>query len=277
MNEGRITGETKLLAVIGHPVRHSLSPRIHNRLAAKLGLPYAYMAFDIEAGALGRFVEAARVLDMAGFNATMPHKEHILPYLDDIDEEARRYGAVNTVVQRDGRLLGFNTDGQGFLRSLPHAGFAEKGGALVLGAGGAAKAVALALCAAGWAVCVASRGPSDFVAADPRLSWAPWADAARAAEGRALLVNATPLGMRGREDFGGFLFLDTLSKDALVYDLLYDPRETALLREARRRGLGAMNGLPHLVHQAALSFALFTGRVPEDALVDLSLDTLCVP
>ena len=275
MTRPRITGETRLLAVIGHPIAHSLSPQIHNQLAEALNLPYAYMAFDVEPGAEGRFMDSARVLGVAGFNVTMPLKESILPYLDDIDLEARGYGAVNTVVLRDGRLTGCNTDGQGFLASLSHAGFSKKGRALVLGAGGAAKAVALALCAAGWDVCVASRREADFLSVgDPRLTWRPWADSGQAAEGCALLVNATPLGMTGREDFGCLSFLSALSKGALVYDLLYHPRETTLLRQAAAMGFPTMNGLPHLVHQAALSFALFTGHMPGAGLIHAVLEGL---
>lgn len=266
-----ITGETRLLALIGHPVSHSLSPQIHNRFAACLGLPYVYLAFDVVPDGLGRFIDAARLLGIAGFNVTMPLKESIIPYLDAVGDEAGLCGAVNTVVIKDGGLYGYNTDGEGFALSLERDGFGFLGKrALILGAGGAAKAVALALARKGMSVCMASRNP-DGAARIGEAGYCHWDNIADEAVGRHLLVNATPLGMRGVDgNFSDLSFLDGLAPDAVVYDLIYSPRETALLRAALRKGLRAMNGISHLVCQAALSFELFTGTAPpQEAVMDL--------
>lgn len=269
-----ITGETRLLAVIGHPVSHSLSPQIHNRFAEALGLAYAYMAFDVTAETLGRFLDAARLLGIAGFNVTMPLKESILPHLDRIGESAERYGAVNTVVNRGGALTGHNTDGGGFLLSLEGLIDLERARALILGAGGAAKAVALALGEKRAEVRTVSRRQEPVGGAASFR----WDDIAEAAKGCSLLVNATPLGMHGvREEFADFSFLDSLEPGAAVFDLVYAPRETLLLREASRRGYRALNGLSHLVRQAALSFELFTGQMPSPKTIGDTLAALPHP
>lgn len=259
-----ITGATKLLAVIGHPVAHSLSPKIHNRFAADLKLHYTYMAFDIEPQGLEEFLDAARLLGMAGFNLTMPLKERVLPYLDVLDDAAKEYGAVNTVAVRDGRLYGYNTDGGGFVLSLENRDFDfARGAALVLGTGGAAKAVAIALSQNGMKVKMASRRAESLMPLRANIEYCCWADISSEAVGCDLVVNATPLGMHGMQDgFANFSFLDVLEKDHIVYDLVYTPAETELLKQAKNRGLRTISGLHHLLHQAALSFWHFTGIMP---------------
>lgn len=259
-----ITAQTKLLAVIGHPISHSLSPQIHNGFAAALELPYAYLAFDIEPTQLMAFIEASRLLGMAGFNVTMPHKEAILPHLDILAASAQRYGAVNTVAVRDGKLCGYNTDGDGFLMSLKNAGLApQQQGALILGAGGAARAVALALAQEGAAVHMVSRRADRLPPLHPAVRYCSWQALSREAANCSLLVNATPLGMAGtKEDFADLSFLDTLPANAVVYDLIYRPQQTKLLKAAHSLGLKTMNGLAHLYCQAALSFAIFSGQTP---------------
>ena len=255
-----INGRTKLLAVVGRPVSHSLSPRIHNAFARHHGLPYVYISFDIGPESLKEFADAARLLGMGGFNLTMPHKERILPFLDEIDPQAQEFGAVNTVAVKDGKLKGYNTDGKGFVQSIGHVGGLPKS-ALVLGAGGAGKAAARALAQNGVDVAVAARRAEGL---SPDIEYAPWGHAAEAARGRELLVNATPLGMRGFDDFDGFPFLDALKDGAAVCDLIYEPRETSLLRAARAKGFRAVNGIPLLVWQAALAFRHFTGVMPQN-------------
>lgn len=269
-----ITGKTGLLAVIGHPIRHSLSPQIQNRFASKLKLPYAYLAFDILPDQIGQFVDAARTLKLSGFNLTMPLKEYILPYIDELDDDARLYGAVNTVVMRDGSLHGYNTDGDGFVLSLHHNGFSFNGNkAVILGTGGAAKAVAIALFKKGLRALMASRRADSLTPIYPGIEYCHWSDLDKELDGCSLLVNATPLGMHGmREEFSDFLFLDALEPGAMVYDLIYAPRETRLLLEAKRRDLRTMNGLPHLIYQAALSFALFTGEMPPEKEITQIID-----
>jgi shikimate dehydrogenase len=200
-----------------------------------------YLAFDVTPETLGDFVAAARTLGIIGFNVTMPLKEQIIPLLDELDPLAERCRAVNTVANRNGRLIGYNTDAEGFVPSLD--GFAPSN-VLVLGHGGAAKAVSAALELAGAAVTAVS--PRSEPERLPAL-----------AEATDLIVNATPLGMSGSEQFRNFGFLDNTR--AAVYDLVYHPRETDLLAAAARRNLRTFGGIELLRWQALLAFEKFTG------------------
>lgn len=238
------------LCVIGDPVGHSRSPAIHAALLKKAGLAGTYEAVSVTPAALPNFVTAAKAGKWDGFNVTMPHKAAILPLLDGLSPAAEAIGAVNTVVIRQGKAYGHNTDAPGFLRSLPFDPAGKR--ALVLGNGGAAAAVVYALKSAGADVTVCAR--------HPRPGQAPWGELARTAEGCDLLVNATPLGMAGKPDFGDFAFLDGLKTGALVYDLVYRDFPTALVRAAGERGFAAMDGGALLQAQAELAFALFTGE-----------------
>jgi shikimate dehydrogenase len=275
----RISGETKLLCVIGNPIAHSLSPQIHNAFISSCGLDYVYLAFPVEEGGLSAFVQAAKTLEVRGFNVTMPHKEAIVSYMDYVSEQARQSGAVNTVAIREGRLHGHNTDGEGFMQAvsrknltgLPAFDTVGKS-ALILGRGGAARTIALTLVKSGMQVSMAARSkdlPIAGVCVKPVL----WEEIAREAAGCDMLVNATPLGMHG-QDFDCFSFLDCLPKNALVVDLIYAPRRTKLLEQAHARGLRTMNGIPHLTYQAALSFEFFTGAAPPGACVAGLLEEL---
>lgn len=239
------------LCVIGDPVAHSLSPAIHTALLAQRGLKGRYQAVTVRPEELAAFVERARQGAYDGFNVTMPHKQTILPLLDAVEGDAAAMGAVNTVVVRQGRAVGYNTDGAGFVHSLPF----ETGGkrVLVLGSGGAAAAVCRALVQAGADVTVCCRHPEKT--AGWGVTACSWELLPSAAAQCSLLVNATPLGMTGRESFADFRFLERCR--GWVYDLVYEPRETALLAEARARGLPVIGGLALLYAQAELAFALF--------------------
>jgi len=269
-----ITGETTLLAVIGHPVRHSLSPQIQNHFIQSTRLPYAYLAFDIEPGQVKEFTKAALLLGMAGFNVTMPFKEEIIPCIDVMDSKAAMYKAVNTVVVRERRLYGYNTDGDGFLLSLAHHKYQlTQGKALILGAGGAARTIAMALAQNGVNVRIAARRPEEakkiIAPSGLALDYCPWDSIRENAADCSLIVNGTPLGMyEMNKEFDDLSFLDALPSGAFVYDLIYAPRETKFLSYARNRGLTVINGLSHLIHQAALAYALFTGIMPDQASLD---------
>ena len=250
------------LQVIGDPVLHSKSPVLHGAMLSALGLDAAYDARVVRRGELPDYLRWARDHGVAGFNATMPHKEDLLPLLDGIDPAARLTGAVNTVCLREGAWVGFNTDGAGALSALGEVlGFDPAGSTVtLLGAGGAAKAVALALAEAGAErVRVCNRTlerAGELCARHPRLTPAPFDPDTleRLCRGADLLVNCTSLGMEGcPRQFEGFSFLDALPPHGAVFDLIYHPAETELLAQARRRGLRAMNGLPMLVWQAVLA------------------------
>lgn len=259
---------TQKLCVIGDPVLHSKSPLIQNTMLRALGLDYIYLCQHVPRGGAEEWLRCAAFAGYAGFNATMPHKEELLPLMDELDEDARMYGAVNTVCIRDGKYYGFNTDGKGFLASLRHAGVNTAGKrVLVLGAGGAAKAVAPKLCQEGEvrAVYVANRTVEKTQAL-----CAPWGERMIPADFRpetlaelagqcSLVVNCTNLGMEGTAgQFEDFSFLDALPPEAAVCDLIYAPAETELLRQARMRGLTALNGLGMLIWQAVFALEHFT-------------------
>jgi shikimate dehydrogenase len=255
------TGSTTVVGVIGDPVRHSLSPAIHNAAFAALGLDWVYVAFPVPRGRGAAAVAAARDLGLAGLNVTMPHKEDVAAACDDLTPDAAALRSVNTVVSRPGgRMLGDSTDGPGFLAALAEEGIAVGGRrTLVLGAGGAARAVVLALGRAGASVVVAARR-LEAAAAAALLAPSGRPVALEAVDGEVggadLVVNATPLGMAGE---GPPLDAARLRPGQVVVDLVYHPVETPLLAAARATGARTSNGLGMLVHQAARAFSLWTG------------------
>ncbi len=260
-----LTNTARKLCIIGDPVTHSKSPLLQNAMCGELGLDYVYLCQPVKPEGLGDFLTAAKALDYAGFNATMPFKELLIPYLDELDPLAEKLQAVNTVCIRNGKLYGFNTDCPGYVAALLAAGFDPKGKrVLLLGAGGAAKAVAVGLADAGAetiTVVNRTRAKAEAVAAliPGQGAVADWdmetlkAEAARC----HLLVNATSLGMGGQGEFGDLGFLAALPTGALVSDLIYHPAQTLLLQRAGELGYPTMNGLPLLMHQAILALEKF--------------------
>ena len=258
---------TRKLCVIGDPVEHSRSPLLQNTMISALGLDYVYLCQPVPRGKCREWLECAKFAGYAGFNATMPHKEELVGLMDELDGDARLFGAVNTVCIREGKAFGYNTDGEGFLRSLADEGIRPAGlRVLVLGAGGAAKAVCLKLAQAGAEVVVCNRTVSraaELCAHDPaRMRPAGFdTDTLRREAGECqLLVNCTSLGMEGTgRQFADLSFLDELPLAAPVVDLIYAPAETELLRRARQLGHYTANGFGLLVNQAVLSLEHFTG------------------
>lgn len=281
-----ISGRTRLTGIIGDPVAHSLSPRLHNAAFAALGLDMVYVPLHVKAADLPAAVAGLRALGFRGANVTIPHKTAVVPLLDELGDDAACMEAVNTiVVRRDGRLTGENTDVAGVHDAVAAAAAAAGrrlagGRALLLGAGGAARAAALALARLDLALTVANR----TVAAAERLAALLSAavpggacevralDDLGAADVRAadVVVNATSLGMEGHGKVPACV-VDNLTAGQVVADMVYTPRETELLAAARRRGATTVDGLEVLVRQAAASFALWTGR---DAPVDVMRDAV---
>ncbi|MBF0629251.1 MAG: shikimate dehydrogenase [Magnetococcales bacterium] len=255
--------------VIGDPIEHSLSPYMHNRAYAVLGMTdHHYLPFHVRPENLAEAVLGMRALGIAGFNATIPHKEQLVALMDELDPMARLIGAVNTVVIRpDGRLIGYNTDGYGFVTALREVFAAALPGVelLILGAGGAARGVLAALLAEGAdritlmnrtqdrAVTLAAQFAASFPG---RLITAqPWSATLPAAR---LVINTTSLGMEPHAD--PVPDLSGLPESALVYDIVYAPPLTPLLHAARARGLKVENGLGMLIHQGARAFEIWTGQ-----------------
>jgi len=260
------------LQVIGDPVLHSKSPVIHGAMLEALGLDVPYAARVVRSGELPQYLAWSRENGVTGFNATMPHKEELVPLMDWLDPVAEKCGAVNTICIKDGKYYGYNTDGGGFLRALGDMGVSPAGKrVLLLGAGGAAKAVAAALSEAGAMVTVANRTVEKAAAIcqmDPEhLTPAGFEidTLCKLSENAHILINCTSLGMAGTESrFADLSFVDALSPTAVVCDAIYAPPETALLRGARETGRPAMNGMGMLLHQAILALEHFTGE-PLDA------------
>ncbi|MBP3730735.1 MAG: shikimate dehydrogenase [Mailhella sp.] len=258
----------KELAVIGDPIEHSLSPVIQQAMLDELGVCCTYGRILVRAGETAQWLQKAEQGKLAGFNATMPHKSDLVPLMDTLSEDARMYSSVNTVVLHDGKRHGFNTDGEGFLRSLLDEGMdpAEKTIA-VLGAGGAARSVVLKLASCRAAkITVLCRTPAKangLVHASTAIHVAGMnrTDMEKTLAQADLLVNCTPLGMDGvSARFDGFSFLDALPASAFVCDVIYRPLKTRLLAEAEQRGHHVMNGLGMLIHQAILSIEHFSGQ-----------------
>lgn len=269
----------KQLFVIGDPVAHSLSPLLHQTMIDQTGAAYRYDVRTVRPEELPAFVRWAKDGGCAGFNVTMPHKEAILPLLDEVDATAASCGAVNTVCIREGRAIGHNTDGTGFLDSLAGQGFYPQGRTvLLLGAGGAAKAVGHALATAGAGrVIVCARRLERAAALAAQLPGCGEGivlaqDAIQqAASACDLLVNATPLGMAGSPAFARLDFLQAMPPHAVVYDLVYHPRRTALLEAAARQGLRTVGGIDLLIRQAVRAFTFFTGETPDTAALYAAL------
>ena len=255
------------LCVIGDPVEHSLSPVIHNTILERSGLPYVYGRVQVRAEDTAAFLAQAKEEGYGGFNATMPHKTTLVELMDELDEDAALCRAVNTVVLRDGKARGCNTDGRGFLQMLSDHGFSpEKKTVTVLGAGGAARAAVYNLAQAGAArIFVCNRTPEraealarEFPAQITACAFdeQTLSDCALFSD---LLVNTTPMGMTAvAEQFQSFDFLASLPKAAPVCDLIYSPPETELLRRAREQGHRTINGLGMLIHQAIFALEAFT-------------------
>lgn len=266
------TGRTRVAAVIGSPVRHSLSPAIHNAAFAAARLDWVYVAFEVAPGRAGEALDAVQALGLGGLSVTMPHKEAVAAAVDRLDPAAAALSAVNTVVvDRVGALVGHNTDGAGFVDCLRADGGVDPRGrsVLVLGAGGAARAVVDALARAGTGEIVvvnrtAERAEVTAALAGPAGRVGTAGDVA----GADVVVNATSVGMAGT---GG---ADALAVDPallragqVVVDLVYHPLDTPLLQAARAAGAAAVDGLGMLVHQAAHPQLLWTGRSPDVAVM----------
>lgn len=250
----------QLFGVLGHPVAHSLSPVLHNWAFRELSLPAVYLAFDKAPEELDEFLRAVRALPVAGLSVTIPHKVAVLDALDGVSDLARRVGAVNTLYWGGGKLLGENTDIAGFLEPLRDLGQVP-GSALVLGAGGAARAVLAGLLDLGVPrIGLSNRTPDKAatLAAEFGVGAVPWEHRQDAAA--ELVVNTTPLGMAGERQ-GLSPWADIcLSPSQVAYDLVYNPQTTRFLADAANMGCRTIDGLSMFVAQARAQFRLWTGR-----------------
>ncbi|MFZ4540942.1 MAG: shikimate dehydrogenase [Rickettsiales bacterium] len=260
---------TSITGLIGFPVSHSLSPRIHEYWITKHMLSVTYKLFTTPPPRLRQTMLHMRKKNVAGVNITIPHKQVVMEYLDNIDEVATRVGAVNTVINKNGSFIGSNTDVYGFITNLREAVGAIDSSkylknVVILGAGGATRAIIVALKDAGAQAITLTNRSADkalALAEEFQITHLPWEVRHEALAEASLLVNSTSLGMQGHP--GLDIDLSGLPKDALVHDIVYAPLETELLRAAKARGNVVVDGLGMLLYQAQKAFELWHGILPE--------------
>jgi len=271
-----ISGKTKICGLIGDPVEHTMSPAMHNAAYQKLGLDYIYLPFRVKPEQLAQAVDGLRALNVRGFNVTIPHKVSVIPLLDGLDPLAEKIGAVNTVVNNDGELRGYNTDSAGFLKALLENGIEPEGKKIVvLGAGGASRAITYALAGKGaqltvlnrqleldWAEDIARLIHKDL---DKEVMVMELGRLAEALEGADILVNATSVGMSPAVEESP-VPAQLLRPGLVVFDIVYNPIITRLLRDAGLAGARTIGGVDMLAWQGALAFEKWTGQT---APVDL--------
>jgi len=278
-----------LVGLIGWPVGHSKSPAMHNAAFEAAGIDGRYVLLPVPPNRVGEAVAGLRALGFRGANVTVPHKQAVIPFLDELTPEARAIGAVNTIiVAEDGTLTGANTDAPGFLLDLQELGAPldelSDSAALVLGAGGSARAVAYALAAYGIPTRILARRPGQaqslVASLAPHLPTAglmtahPWSQLPELAPTVRLIVNCTPVGMSPRIDTSPWPDEIPFRSGQLVYDLVYNPRQTRLMAQAQAAGARAWNGLGMLVHQGARAWELWTGQPAPVEIMRAAIDAL---
>jgi shikimate dehydrogenase len=266
-----MSGTSRICGIIGDPIAHSMSPAIHNAAFDKLGLNYLYVPFRVKREELGKAIAGVRALNIRGLNVTIPHKVTVIPFLDELDPLAQRIGAVNTIVNDDGVLTGYNTDATGFLQTLLERGGKPRGkNVVILGAGGASRAISFILAERGarlvilnrlleldWAEELASRISQVFKKEVKALELNE-KNLAKVLAKADILVNATSVGMSPNIDETP-VSPDLLRPSLTVFDIVYNPIKTRLLREAEAAGAKTISGVDMLVWQGALGFELWTG------------------
>ena len=264
-----INGATKLLGIIGSPVAHSMSPIMQNAALEDAGLNYVYVPLEVSCDSLEEAVTGLRAVNFRGWNVTIPHKSAIMPLLDEINDDAKMLGAVNTVVNDNGKLFGYNTDVTGFLAGLQEADFnATDKTVCIIGAGGAARAVLWGLLkekAGNIVVAVRDKAKGlsliEGFSVYKNLSACDFSDDEyrNALKKADLVVNTTPLGMYPNVDAMPYIDFSLLKEDVLIYDVIYTPAETKLLKTAKEHNFNTQNGETMLVMQGVAAFSLFTG------------------
>ncbi len=276
-----IKGSTNIVGLIGHPVEHSFSPPMHNAAFKKLGMDYVYTAFDVDPYKLKEAIDGARALNIKGFNVTIPHKIEVMKYLAEIDEIASLIGAVNTIDFKD--LKGYNTDGIGAIKAIGEVTNVKNKNIVIVGAGGASRAISFYLAkygadsltilnrnvdkAQGLASDVLSSGLIDSVESNS-IDSMDLTDA-------DILINTTPVGMHPNVDDAPIALAGDMHEDLVVFDAVYNPNETGLLKEAVKASAKPVYGIKMLLYQGAESFEIWTGKkAPVDAMGEALIKTL---
>nr|A9AB08.1 RecName: Full=Shikimate dehydrogenase (NADP(+)); Short=SDH [Methanococcus maripaludis C6] len=265
-----IDSKTKLIGLIGHPVEHSFSPIMHNAAIKDLGINYTYLAFDVSEENLKYIVSGAKALQIAGFNVTIPHKINIMKYLDEIDEDAKSIGAVNTVKIENGKTIGYNTDGIGVKRALEEkSGILINKNILIIGSGGASRAVSFELAKENNLTIVNRNIEKAKILSEELSTKLKKENSIKYGalnidiKNFDIIINTTPVGMYPDTDVNPVIPLNDIKKSAVVMDLIYNPLEPVFLKEAMKYGVETINGLGMLVYQGAVSFQIWTGKKPD--------------
>ncbi len=278
--DNRVTGRTKVLGLIGNPVEHSLSPQLHNTILGILKLDYVYIPMKVEKSELESAVKGIKALNFKGFNITAPHKKHIMEYLDEVSKEALLIGAVNTVKNTDGRLVGYNTDGEGFLRSFKEeagVGFQDKK-ILIIGAGGAARSIAVKIAMEGAkAITIVNRTPENAreiadvinnnIKAIVQCCSSQTCKMQDIVGESDYIINTTSIGMHPDVGFSPLDSQIKFDSNQVVYDAIYSPLKTKLLLAAEKSGCKIVNGLGMLFYQGINALEIWMGLKFSDELV----------
>ena len=269
-----IKGSTNIVGLIGHPVEHSFSPPMHNAAFEALGMDYAYVAFDVNPNNLKSAIEGAGALNIKGFNVTIPHKIEVMQYLDELDDVAELIGAVNTIDFKN--LKGYNTDGIGAIRAIEEVSTVKNKNVLVAGAGGASRAISFYLAKFGAnSITILNRNvdkakslASDISDSDliSEVKSDSISNISSYLNDSDILIDTTPLGMHPHVDDEPIAKAEDMHDDLIVFDAVYNPNETVLLKEAIKAGAKPVYGIKMLLYQGAESFKIWTG---EDAPVDV--------
>jgi len=267
-----ISGKTKVCGIIGHPIDHTLSPTMHNAAFRELGLDFIYIAFEVESEHLHESISGIRSLGIHGLNVTIPHKEDVIKYLDEINPEAKKIGSVNTIVNRGSQLVGYNTDGIGAIKALKDnkVELKEKK-ILLLGAGGSAKSIAFTLSKFVKKIMILNRTEerAKKLADNLKLMFdieITWNHLSQEAVRQNLidtdiLINATSIGMNPKSD-ESLIKSKWLTSRICIFDIVYSPNGTKLIQNAKRIGAKVIDGIDLLVYQGAMAFKIWTGREP---------------
>lgn len=272
----RVTGQTKLIGLIANPVRHSMSPTMHNEAFKKLGLDYIYVAFEVDNDTLSDAVKGLKALKVRGFNVSMPNKIKIIQYLDELSNASKLTGSVNTVVNDNGTLTGHITDGIGFIRALSDEGIEVKGKKItILGSGGAGTAIMVQSALEGVKELSIFNRNIELKTTTKNIikqlndntncistlyALEDKSKLREQIESSDILINATGVGMKPQEDQSLITDSSILRKELVVFDCIYSPRETKLLAMAKKNGCKTINGLGMVLFQGAASFKLWTGQ-----------------
>ena len=280
-----ISGKTRVCGVIGNPIEHSLSPLMHNTAFAHLGLDFVFLAFRVKAAELEDAVRGVRGLGIHGLNVTMPHKSAVLKYLDEVDSTAKFLGAANTILNKNGKLAGCNTDGTGAIKALTENGIGlKRKKVLLLGAGGAARAVAFSLAKEVEELIILNRDADKAIALAETLGKESHKNVIGGIISSSaikknladsdVLINATSVGMSPNTDVT-LVESGWLKPDLCVMDIVYNPLETKLAKDAKAAGARVVSGIEMLLYQGAASFEIWTGRhAPVEVMRKAVLDTI---